>query len=50
MKSMIGFVLFLIGCAGIDGSEWVISAAIFFIGLIILWLESKKIDVSHRPK
>ena len=50
MKGKIGFVLLLVGCAGADGSEWTISAAIFFIGLIILWFESKKIDVSHRPK
>lgn len=45
MKSNIGFVLFLIGCAGVDGSQAFASAIMFLIGLFILWTESKKIDV-----
>lgn len=44
MKSKIGFVLFLIGGAGISGEQGTVSAAIFLIGLFILWKESK-IDV-----
>lgn len=44
MKSKIGFVLFLIGCAGVDGPQAFASASIFSIGLFILWTESKKID------
>lgn len=45
MRSKIGFVLFLIGCAGVDGPQSFASAIMFLIGLFILWTESKKIDV-----
>lgn len=45
MKSKIGFVLFLMGCAGVDGPQAFASAIMFLIGLFILWTESKKIDV-----
>ena len=45
MRSKIGFVLFLMGCAGVVGSEAFASAFMFFIGLFVLWTESKKIDV-----
>lgn len=45
MKSKIGFVLFLMGCAGVDGPQAFASAIMFFIGLFVLWTESKKIDV-----
>lgn len=44
MKSKIGFVLLLIGCAGVDGPQAFASVIMFFIGLFILWTESKKID------
>ena len=42
MRSKIGFVLFLIGCAGVDGPQAFASAIMFLIGLFILWTESKK--------
>lgn len=45
MRSKIGFVLFLIGCAGVDGPQSFASAIISLIGLFVLWTESKKIDV-----
>ena len=45
MRSKIGLVLFLMGCAGVDGSQAFASAIMFLIGLFILWTESKKIDV-----
>ena len=45
MKSKIGFVLFLIGGDGLDGNQMLASAIIYFIGLFVLWTESKKIDV-----
>lgn len=45
MKSKIGFVLFLIGGAGLEGEQMLTSAIMFLIGLFILWTESKKIDV-----
>jgi hypothetical protein len=45
MRSKIGFVLFLIGCAGLDGEQMLASAIISLIGLFVLWTESKKIDV-----
>lgn len=45
MRSKIGFVLFLMGCAGVDGPQAFASVIMFFIGLFILWTESKKIDV-----
>ena len=45
MKSKIGFVLFLIGGAGLDGEQMLASAIISLIGLFILCTESKKIDV-----
>ena len=45
MRSKIGFVLFLMGCAGVDGPQSFASAIMFLIGLFILWTESKKIDV-----
>lgn len=44
MRSKIGFVLLLIGCAGVDGPQAFASVIMFFIGLFILWTESKKID------
>lgn len=42
MKSKIGFVLFLMGCAGVDGPQAFASAIMFLIGLFVLWTESKK--------
>ena len=39
----IGFVLFLVG-AGMDGNL-LVSAIFLLSGLLILWNESKKIDV-----
>lgn len=42
MKSKIGFVLFLIGGAGLEGEQMLTSAIMFLIGLFILWTESKK--------
>ena len=45
MKSKIGCVLFLMGCAGVDGPQAFASVIMFLIGLFILWTESKKIDV-----
>lgn len=45
MKATIGFVMMLIGSAGLDGEQMLASAIISLIGLFILWTESKKIDV-----
>lgn len=50
MRSKIGFVLFLIGGAGIDGEQMLASAIISLIGLFILWTESKKNRRTSRPK
>lgn len=50
MRSKIGFVLFLMGCAGVDGPQAFASAIMFLIGLFILWTESKKNRRTHRPK
>ena len=50
MKSKIGFVLFLIGGAGIDGEQMLASAIISLIGLFVLWTESKKNRRTSRPK
>lgn len=36
MRSKIGFVLFLVGCAGMDGPQRIASAVMFLIGLLIL--------------
>lgn len=44
MKSKIAFILFLIGCAGVDGN-FTVSALMIMISLFVLWKESKKIDV-----
>lgn len=44
MKSKIAFILFLIGCAGVDGN-FTVSALMIMISLFFLWKESKKIDV-----
>ena len=46
MKGKIGFVLFLIGGAGLEREQMLASAIIFLIGLFILWTESKKIDAT----
>ena len=43
MRSKIGFVLSLIGCAGVD-SNFAVSALMIMISLFVLWKESKKID------
>lgn len=45
MRSKIGFVLFLMGCAGVD-SNFTVSALMIMISLFVLWKESKKIDVT----
>lgn len=45
MKATIGFILFLIGGAGLDGEQFIASAIVAGIGMLILLKESKKIDV-----
>ena len=46
MKGKIGFVLFLIGGAGLDGDQMIASAIVAGIGMLILLKESKKIDAT----
>ena len=46
MRSKIGFVLFLIGGAGLDGDQMIASAIVAGIGMLILLKESKKIDAT----
>ena len=44
MKSVIGFIAFLIGGAGVGGTDHAICSVIALAGLVILWKEGKKID------
>lgn len=46
MKATIGFILFLIGGAGLDGEQFIASAVVAGIGMLILLKESKKIDAT----
>lgn len=46
----IGFLLLLIGAAGMDTPNMIVSAAMVSAGLIILLVESKKETVHRRPK
>ena len=46
MRAKIGFIAMLIGGAGLDGTESILSYLIMIIGLLICWKESKKIDAS----
>lgn len=46
----IGFLLLLIGAAGMDTPNMIVSAAMVSVGLIILLIESKKETVHRRPK
>ena len=45
MRAIIGFMMFIIGGAGLDGEQMAASAIIAGIGMLILLKESKKIDV-----
>ena len=42
MKSVIGFIAFLVGGAGVGGADHAICSAIALSGIIILWKEGKK--------
>lgn len=46
----IGFLLLLIGAAGMDTPNMIVSAAMVSAGLILLLIESKKETVHRRPK
>lgn len=50
MKAKIGFLAMIIGSAGLDGEQTVISAVIAMIGLLIIVKESKKIDAPPASK
>ena len=49
MRTKMGFLMLLIGGAGLDGPESAACAVVAVIGLMICLKESKKID-APRPK